>query len=113
MSRTSSPSTGCLYGLARVLKAWEIPRSTYCAQRRRRDDPPGLGKRGRKTLYTDEDLTDRIRHEIGISPFTGEGHRQYRRSPGPCSQRDAGEGPLGCPQAARGPTLGAGSAGGS
>jgi transposase InsO family protein len=76
MSRTSSPSTGRLYGLARVLNAWKIPRSTYYAQRRRRDDPPELRKRGPKTLYTDEELTGRIRHEIGISPFTGEGHRK-------------------------------------
>lgn len=76
MSRTSSPSTGRRYGLARVLKAWKVPRSTYYAQRRRRGDPPELRKRGPKTAYTDEELTERIRHEIAISPFTGEGHRK-------------------------------------
>ena len=77
MSRTISPSTGKPYGLARVAAAWGVPRSTYYAQRHRRIFPVELQRRGPKTRFTDAELTERIRHEIAISPFTGEGHRKF------------------------------------
>ena len=33
-------------------------------------------KRGPRTVWTDEALTERIREQIATSPFTGEGHRK-------------------------------------
>ena len=77
MSRTLSPSTHQLYGLARVAAAWGLPRSTYYARRDRRNHPAELRKRGPKTPFTDAELTGRIRQEIAASPFTGEGHRKF------------------------------------
>lgn len=77
MSRTCSPSTGKRYGLARVAEAWGLPRSTYYAQRQRRDHPVEPQKRGPQTHFTDDELTERIRAEIAASPFTGEGHRKF------------------------------------
>ena len=77
MSRTLSPPTKKPYGLARVAAAWGVPRSTYYAQRSRRNNPVEPRKRGPRTSFTDAELTDRIRHEIAVSPFTGEGHRKF------------------------------------
>ena len=77
MSRTLSPSTHPLYGLARVAAAWGLPRSTYYARRDRRNHPAEPRKRGPKTPFTDAELTGRIRQEIAASPFTGEGHRKF------------------------------------
>ena len=77
MSRTLSPSTKKPYGLARVATAWGVPRSTYYAQRSRRNNPVEPRKRGPRTSFTDAELTDRIRHKIAVSAFTGEGHRKF------------------------------------
>ena len=77
MSRTLSPSTHQLYGLARVAAAWGLPRSTYYARRDRRNHPAEPRRRGPKTPFTDAELTGRIRPEIAASPFTGEGHRKF------------------------------------
>ena len=77
MSRTLSPSTQQLYGLARVAAAWGLPRSTYYARRDRWNHPAEPRKRGPKTPFTDAALTGRIRQEIAASPFTGEGHRKF------------------------------------
>ena len=46
MSRTLSPSTHQLYGLARVAAAWGLPRSTYYARRDRRVDETFIKIRG-------------------------------------------------------------------
>ena len=95
MSRTKSPSTGTPYGLARVLGAWCMPRSTYYWQRTRRHNPLEARKRGPKTAFSDKELTERLRQEIAASPFTGEGHRKFwarlrfagvrTRRPGSCA----------------------------
>ena len=77
MSRTQSPSTGTPYGLARVLGAWSVPRSTYYWKRTQRNHPVEARKRGPKTAFSDKELTERIRREIAASPFTGEGHRKF------------------------------------
>ena len=81
MSRTESPSTAKPYGLARVTAAWGLPRSTYYAQRHRLEKthsnhPVESRKRGPRTAWTDEVLTERIREQIAASPFSGEGHRK-------------------------------------
>lgn len=76
MSQTPSPSTQQPYGVARVVRVWQLPRSTFYAQRVRRDTPSPRGKRGPKPRVTDAEVTDRIRTVIAASPFQGEGHRK-------------------------------------
>jgi hypothetical protein len=75
MSCARSASTGRVYGRARVLKAWGLPRSTFYHQRRQQASPRLPVRRGPKTRYTDEQLAGEIRRTIQESPFTGEGHR--------------------------------------
>ncbi len=77
MSRAASPSAGRIYGVARVLRAWELARSSFYSQR-------GLAgqlfrvleRRGPKTAWTDAALTERISEVLAASPFHGEGHRK-------------------------------------
>jgi hypothetical protein len=74
MSRRTSPSTHRPYGIARVLRVWELPRSTFYAQRDRRAQP-ATGRRGRTPTLDDTALLTQIRAVIAESPFHGEGHR--------------------------------------
>jgi putative transposase len=76
MSRAKSPSTKRPFGVVRVTRVWQVPRSTVYAQRDRRDTPTLPGKRGPKTAWTDDALTAEIRALIAASPFHGEGHRK-------------------------------------
>ena len=76
MSRAKSPSTNRPFGVVRVTRVWQVPRSTVYAQRDRRDTSTLPGKRGPKTAWTDDALTAEIRALIGASPFHGEGHRK-------------------------------------
>ena len=76
MGQTSSPSADRRYGLARVCRLLEIPRSTIYASRARRLAPDEPQKRGPKTPWTDADLTEQIRSVLARSPFVGEGHRK-------------------------------------
>ena len=75
MSRRTSPSTHRPYGIARVLRGWELPRSTFYAQRERRAHP-ATGRRGRTPTLDDAALLAQIRTVIAESPFHGEGHRK-------------------------------------
>lgn len=76
MSQEPSPSTQQPYGIARVTRMWQVPRSTVYARRARRDHPTAEAKRGPKTRWTDAELTAHIRMIIAESPFHGEGHRK-------------------------------------
>jgi putative transposase len=76
MGRAASPSTNRRYGLARVCRVLEMPRSTIYATRIRRLTPAAPRKRGPKTLWTDAALTEQIRAVLARSPFVGEGHRK-------------------------------------
>jgi len=76
MSRTISPSTQRPYGLARVTQLWQQPRSSFYAQRQRRDRPTPPAKRGPTPRHTDAAVTAHIRAVIAASPFHGEGHRK-------------------------------------
>jgi hypothetical protein len=73
--RAASLSTDRPYGLARVCRALEIPRSTVYAARRRRQAPAVARKRGPKTAWTDAELSEHIRSVLAASPFVGEGYR--------------------------------------
>ena len=75
MSQQASPSTHQPYGLVRVLRVWELARSTFYAQRARRTEP-ATGRRGRTPILDDAALLVRIRDVIAESPFHGEGHRK-------------------------------------
>jgi putative transposase len=76
MGQTASPSVGCRYGLARVCRVLETPRSTIYTIRARRLAPVEPRKRGPKTAWTDAELTEQIRDVLARSPFVGEGHRK-------------------------------------
>jgi transposase InsO family protein len=75
MSRRTSPSTHRPYGIARVLRVWELPRSTFYARRDRRARQ-ATGRRGRTPTLDDAALLTQIRAVIVESPFHGEGHRK-------------------------------------
>jgi len=80
MSQALSPSANRPYGLARVCRAWEVPRSTVYAHREgqtRSLGPTSSGqKRGPRGPYTDEELVEHIREVLAASPWVGEGHRK-------------------------------------
>lgn len=79
MSRTTSPGTGKPYGLARVCRVLEFPRSTLYAQQAREASnvvPLHPVRRGPKPKIADADLLAAIRADLAASPFVGEGHRK-------------------------------------
>ena len=79
MSQTISVAAGKSYGIERVCKAWEQPRSTfYDRQERAKKAAQGAtpGKRGPTPLVSDVDLLELIRRDLEDSPFEGEGHRK-------------------------------------
>ena len=75
----ASPSTGRRYGIARVCRAWEVPRSSFYAARRKAGmtaPPVPARRRGPKSAVPDEALLAAIRADLARSPWTGEGHRK-------------------------------------
>jgi len=78
MSTSASPSAKRVYGLERVCRVWQVARSTVYSTRQRKNSNTPKGKRGPKTLLSDDDLLALVRRVIEESPFTGEGHRKVR-----------------------------------
>ena len=80
VGRTASPSTGQRYGLARVCRLWDLPRSTVYFQRHQRTIPleqrPEPKRRGPLGACSDEELVGHIRRILTESPFHGEGYRK-------------------------------------
>lgn len=77
MSATASPSTGRKYGIQRVCRVWEIPRSTVYHQRGLRLVARVPQKRGpRRACLDDAALLAAIRERLEVTPWTGEGHRK-------------------------------------
>ena len=77
MSQAVSPSSGKVYGLARVCRVWKIPRSSVYFKRGRVDsNPVGRGKRGPRTSITDQELLRKIEELLENSPWVGEGYRK-------------------------------------
>ena len=75
MSRTTSPSGGKPYGLARVCRTWGVARSTV--YRHREPPHPAAPRRpGPAGPMPDADLLEAIRAVLAASPFHGEGHRK-------------------------------------
>lgn len=81
MSQTLSPSAGRVYGLARVLRVWHVPRSTFFHRRGRvQRTNQGLGeaagRRGPRGVISDAELLRAILAALESSPWLGEGHRK-------------------------------------
>lgn len=80
MARTTSSATGRRYGVARVCRVWEVPRSSFYAARRPAADPDSPlavpARRGPKPTVSDAALLAAIRTDLSRSPWTGEGHRK-------------------------------------
>ena len=76
MSRAISEEMGQTYGIKRVCDAWEVARSSVYAHHAAVARTTPLGKRGPKTLLSDDELVNRIREVLAASPFLGEGYRK-------------------------------------
>ncbi|HQA12506.1 DDE-type integrase/transposase/recombinase [Zoogloea sp.] len=79
MSRETSVGTGKPYGLERVCRVLEFPRSTIYAQEQRQAAKAVAlhpARRGPKPKVSDADLLAAIRADLAASPFAGEGHRK-------------------------------------
>jgi hypothetical protein len=80
VGQTVSPSTGQRYGLARVCRIWELPRTTNYFERHQRAVPieerPEPKRRGPLGPCSDEELVGHIRRILTESPFHGEGYRK-------------------------------------
>lgn len=86
MSQTPSPFTGKRYGVRRVCALWRIPRSSYHAWSKRREDTvtetPVPAKPKPKTALGDEEIVETIREIIARREaddgIRGEGYRKIR-----------------------------------
>lgn len=76
MSQACSISVGRLYGLQRVCRVWDVPRSTVYEHRSRARTQHVSLRRGPQGPCSDEELVEHIRTTIGGSPFHGEGYRK-------------------------------------
>jgi len=76
MSQAISPSAKHPYGLARVCRTWRVSRATVYRHRVKDELRPVLGKRGPKTLWTDEELLALVREDLATTEWVGEGHRK-------------------------------------
>ena len=79
MSRQTSEGAGKRYGLERVCRVLEFPRSTLYARQARESAtviPLCPQRRGPKPKVADTDLLAAIRADLEASPFIGEGHRK-------------------------------------
>src|SRR5215213_6092495 len=80
MAEATSPTTCHRYGIARVCRVWELPRSSFYAARQPEADTTttagGPARRGPKPAISDTALLAAIRADLARSPWTGEGHRK-------------------------------------
>ena len=79
MAASLSPTTKRRYGVARVCRAWRVPRSSYYAAQTAAAATPEPGpalRRGPKPAIADAALLAAIRADLVRSPWTGEGHRK-------------------------------------
>src|SRR3954452_25280707 len=75
MSRTISSSSKKPYGVARVVRLWNLARSSFYAARHRERHPREEQKRGPKVL-SDAELLTAIRQLLHEAVFRGEGYRK-------------------------------------
>ena len=77
MSHATSPFAERRYGVARVMREWEMARSSFYYQlHMAAPSERMLQRRGPKTAWSDAVLLEKIRKVLAASPFYGEGHRK-------------------------------------
>ena len=79
MAAAISPPTGRRYGVAQVCRIWDVPRSSFYADRRRADAktaPVPARRRGPKPAVSDDALLAAIRADLARPPWHGQGHRK-------------------------------------
>ena len=79
MAAATSAATGRRYGVARVCRIWEVPRSSFYAAQRPAGTamPPNpTRRRGPRPAIADDGLLAAIRADFARSPWPGEGHRK-------------------------------------
>jgi putative transposase len=76
MSKVVSPSSQKPYGLARVCRIWGVSRATQYRRASVDASEAQAGRRGPKTAWSDEQLTQLIRDDLAASEWVGEGHRK-------------------------------------
>jgi putative transposase len=75
MSRSTSPSANKPHGVARVCRVWRIPRATACSRQTAITAPARVhGKRGPKSVVSDQRILDAIRIVLEKPEFLGEGY---------------------------------------
>lgn len=73
MSQTVSASTNKVYGIQRVCRVWNMPRSTVYWQK---THEKSTARRGPQGLHSDDELLQAIVEFLEQSPFHGEGYRK-------------------------------------
>lgn len=78
LSAEISLETGRPYGIQRVCRAFDLPRSTFYERRDRQAKTGTLTPqpRGAAPVFSDADLLAAIRADLAASPFKGEGHKK-------------------------------------
>jgi len=77
MSALASPTSGVPYGVERVCRIFETPRSTYYTHLKPVPIPrPPPQKRGPRPMVSDDELLEHIEADLAATPFHP-GHR-YR-----------------------------------
>jgi len=77
MSHATSPFAERRYGVVRVVREWEMARSSFYYQLHvAAQSERALRRRGPKTAWSDAALLGKIREVLAASPFYGEGHRK-------------------------------------
>jgi putative transposase len=77
MRHATSPFAERRYGVVRVMREWEMARSSFYYQLHVAAQPErALRRRGPKTAWSDAALLGKIREVLAASPFYGEGHRK-------------------------------------
>ena len=73
MAEATSPTTDHRYGVARVCRVWEVPRSSFYAARQVGADgtesTASPARRGPKPAVSDQDLLAAIRADLARSPW--------------------------------------------
>jgi hypothetical protein len=77
MAKAISPTAGQPYGIQRVCRLWDVPRSSfYAAQVKIAMPAAPPARRGPKPAITDEALLAAIKRDLETSPWISEGHRR-------------------------------------